>query len=44
MGKNGADFSMDYCWLMRIKDNFVKELWGYYDTGKMTRLFEEPAG
>lgn len=40
VGKNGADFSMDYCWLLRIENDLIKEIWGYYDTGKMIGLFE----
>jgi uncharacterized protein len=38
-GKNGADFSMDYCWVFRLIDGAIAEIWGYYDTGKMIDLF-----
>lgn len=40
-GNNGADFSTDYCWVFKLKDQKIKEIWGYYDTGKMVDLFEE---
>jgi hypothetical protein len=40
-GKNGADFSMDYCWVFRLIDGAIAEIWGYYDTGKMIDLFGE---
>ena len=35
-GKNGADFSMDYCWVFRLIDGAIAEIWAYYDTGKMS--------
>jgi hypothetical protein len=34
-GKNGADFSMDNCWVFRLIDGAIAEIWGYYDTGKI---------
>jgi ketosteroid isomerase-like protein len=40
-GKNGADFSTDYCWVFRLIDGAIAEIWGYYDTGKMIDLFGE---
>ncbi|WP_114281406.1 nuclear transport factor 2 family protein [Thalassospira marina] len=41
VGINGADFSMDYCWVFRIRDEKISEIWGYYDTGKMIALFDD---
>lgn len=38
-GRNGADFSMQYCWLIRVIDYRIKEVVGFYDTNKMIRLF-----
>lgn len=39
-GVNGTDISMDYCWVFRIANEKVQEIWGYYDTGRMIALFE----
>jgi hypothetical protein len=30
---------MDYCWVFRLIDGAIDEIWGYYDTGKMIDLF-----
>ncbi|WP_275559413.1 nuclear transport factor 2 family protein [Streptomyces sp. 5-6(2022)] len=38
-GKNGADFSMEYCWLIRVVDDRIVEIIGFYDTKKMLDLF-----
>lgn len=43
-GINGADFSMDYCWMLKIKETKIIEIWGYYDTGKMIDLFDPAYG
>ena len=37
-GRNGADFSMQYCWLMRVVDERITEVVGFYDQ-KMYDLF-----
>lgn len=39
-GVNGADFSIDYFWMLKIRDAKIVEIWGYYDTGKMRDLFD----
>jgi uncharacterized protein len=39
-GVNGADFSIDYFWMLKIRDAKIVEIWGYYDTGKMKDLFD----
>ena len=38
-GRNGADFSMQYCWLLRVVAGRVTEIVGFYDTRKMADLF-----
>ncbi|WP_274911089.1 nuclear transport factor 2 family protein [Streptomyces sp. WZ-12] len=38
-GHNGADFSMQYCWLIRVVDDRIVEITGFYDTKKMIDLF-----
>jgi uncharacterized protein len=38
-GHNGADFSMQYCWLLRVVDGRIVEIVGFYDTKKMVDLF-----
>ncbi|KAK3048880.1 hypothetical protein LTR09_009775 [Extremus antarcticus] len=40
-GKNGADFSMDYCWIIKVdlERREVVEVVGFYDSKKMWDLF-----
>ncbi len=38
-GRNGTDFSMQYCWLVRVVDDRIVEVIGFYDTKKMIDLF-----
>ncbi|MFK4548208.1 ketosteroid isomerase-like protein [Streptomyces tendae] len=38
-GVNGIDFSMEYCWLIRVVDGRITEITGFYDTKKMNDLF-----
>lgn len=38
-GKNGADFNMHYCWVLRLENKKVVKIWGYYDSSKMNALF-----
>lgn len=47
-GKNGTDFSMSYCWVMRVGEasdsgglGRIKEVIGFYDGAKMYRLFDQ---
>ena len=37
---SGLDFSMEYCWLMRVEDDRIVEVVGFYDSKKMCDLFE----
>jgi hypothetical protein len=39
-GINGSDFSIDYFWMLKFKEDKIIEIWGYYDTGKMIDLFD----
>ncbi|GAA1826781.1 nuclear transport factor 2 family protein [Pseudonocardia ailaonensis] len=38
-GHNGADFGMRYCWVLRVVDDLVVEITGFYDSTKMLDLF-----
>jgi uncharacterized protein len=38
-GKNGSDFSMHYVWLIRVVEEEVVEVVGFYDQKKMHDLF-----
>ncbi|WP_413728153.1 nuclear transport factor 2 family protein [Sodalis sp. RH19] len=40
-GKNGVNFNMQYCWVLRIKDKQIVKIWGYYDSIIMNALFEK---
>jgi uncharacterized protein len=39
LGHNGTDYSMRYCWLLRVQDDRIHEVIGYYDQTKVTELF-----
>jgi uncharacterized protein len=38
-GRNGADFSMQYCWLIKVDGDQIAEVIGFYDTKKMNDVF-----
>ena len=38
-GKNGTDYSMLYCWIMRVVDEKIHEVVGFYDQNKVAELF-----
>jgi ketosteroid isomerase-like protein len=38
-GRNGADFSMQYCWLVKVDGDKIAEVVGFYDTQKMNDVF-----
>ncbi|KAI9699842.1 MAG: hypothetical protein M1820_007017 [Bogoriella megaspora] len=38
-GKNGADFSMSYCWIIRVVDKRIVEVVGFYDQKKVWDVF-----
>lgn len=37
--KNGADYNMDYCWLMRVANESIVEVKGFYDGQKVAAAF-----
>ena len=39
LGRNGTDYSMRYCWLLRVVGSQVVEVIGYYDQVKVNALF-----
>jgi uncharacterized protein len=43
-GKNGTDYSFRYCWVLRVGDEQVREVIGYYDQQKVAALFSDGAG
>ena len=38
-GKNGVDYNMRYCWVMRVAQGKVREVIGFYDQTKVVELF-----
>jgi len=41
VGKNGANFDMQYCWVIRLRYGLIAHVPGYYDSVKMTALFHD---
>jgi uncharacterized protein len=39
LGRNGADYTLEYCWVVRVVDDRVREVVGYYDQVKVNELF-----
>ena len=39
LGRNGTDYTLQYCWVVRVVDNRVCEVVGYYDQVKVAALF-----
>lgn len=39
-GKNGADYDMTYAWMMRVENNKICEVIGFYDGQKVAAVFE----
>jgi len=37
--RNGADFSMQYCWVVKVDGDLISEVIGHYDTKKMNDVF-----
>jgi uncharacterized protein len=37
--KNGIDFSMQYCWLLRVQNEKIVEVVGFFDQKKATEVF-----
>lgn len=38
-GKRGEDYDMDYCWLIQVRDNQIRQVIGFFDTAKANALF-----
>ena len=38
-GKNGANYDMQYCWLMRVENDKIVEVKGFYDGQKVAAVF-----
>lgn len=38
-GKNGVDYSMSYCWIMRVAEGKIVEVTGFFDSNKVSHLF-----
>ena len=38
-GKRGENYDMDYCWMIRVQDEQIREVVGFYDTTKVNALF-----
>ena len=43
-GTNGTDYTIRYCWVMRVEDDLVREVVGYYDQSKVAELFARGPG
>ena len=41
VGKNGAKFDIQYCWVMKIRNQKIVHVTGYYDSVKMSNLFKD---
>lgn len=41
IGKNGANFDMQYCWVMKVRNQKIVHVTGYYDSVKMAALFKD---
>ena len=39
VGRNGTDYTLEYCWVIRVVDDRVREVVGYYDQVKVAELF-----
>ena len=39
VGRNGTDYTLQYCWVLRVVDDYVREVVGYYDQVKVAELF-----
>jgi len=41
LGKNGTDYTLQYCWVIRVVDRLIVEVIGYYDQSKVNELFAD---
>ena len=40
LGRNGTDYTLQYCWVIRVVNDLVREVVGYYDQVKVNELFD----
>lgn len=38
-GRNGTDYTLDYCWLIHVEGDLITEVIGFYDQTKVNELF-----
>ncbi|WP_344421355.1 nuclear transport factor 2 family protein [Pseudonocardia ailaonensis] len=43
LGVNGLDYSLQYCWVLRVVGDEITEVVGYYDQTQVEALFAPPA-
>jgi ketosteroid isomerase-like protein len=41
LGRNGTDYTLQYCWVVRVVDDLVRAVVGYYDQTKVNELFDD---
>jgi uncharacterized protein len=41
LGRNGTDYTLQYCWVIHVVDDLVREVVGYYDQVKVNELFDD---
>jgi uncharacterized protein len=41
LGRNGADYPLQYCWVIRVVDDLVHEVVGYHDQVEVNELFAD---
>jgi ketosteroid isomerase-like protein len=39
VGRNGTDYTLQYCWVVRVVEDRIVEVIGYYDQVKVAELF-----
>ena len=39
LGRNGTDYTLQYCWVLRVVEDLIVEVVGYYDQVKVAELF-----
>ncbi len=37
--RNGPDYTLQYCWIVRVVEDRVREVVGYHDQVKVNELF-----
>jgi ketosteroid isomerase-like protein len=39
LGRNGIDYSMEYCWAIHVAEDKIDEVIGFYDGNRVSALF-----